>query len=64
MPTSARTKEHYAPPFHTVSGSGAEGETIQSLGCVLPKTYMPTEKEVQKPSVSGALLVTFPAWEK
>ena len=38
----------------------AEGKTIQNLGCVLPKPYVPTGKEVQKPTVSGALLGTFP----
>ena len=40
----------YAPPtFHTVSGSGAGGETIQSLGHVLQISRLSTKKEVQKP---------------
>ena len=40
----------YAPPtFYTVSGSGAGGETIQSLGHVLQISRLSTKKEVQKP---------------
>ena len=47
---------HIAPPvgataftFQSVSGSGAEGETILNLGHVLPIPYLPTQKEVKKP---------------
>ena len=43
-------RKKYAPPtFHTVSGSGAGGETIQSLGHVLQISRLSTKKEVQKP---------------
>ena len=43
-------RKKYAPPtFHTVSGSGAGGETIQSLGLVLQISRLSTKKEVQKP---------------
>ena len=39
-----------APTFCTVSGSGAGAETILNLGHVLLKPYLPTGKEVKKPS--------------
>mgnify|MGYP007021780059 CR=1 FL=1 len=43
-------KEHCVPTFHIVSGSGAGAETILNLGHVLLKPYLPTGKEVKKPS--------------
>ena len=58
-------RKKYAPPtFHTVSGSGAGGETIQSLGHVLQISLLSTKKRARNHTVSGALLGTFPAWEK
>ena len=38
------------PTLCTVSGSGAVGETLLNLGQVLLKPYLPTGKEVKKPS--------------
>ena len=58
-------RKKYAPPtFHTFSGSGAGGETIQSLGHVLQISLLSTKKRARNHTVSGALLGTFPAWEK
>ena len=58
-------RKKYAPPtFHTFSGSGAGGETIQSLGHVLQISLLSTKKRARNRMVSGALLGTFPAWEK
>ena len=57
LPTSVGGDAHFAPPigvnaptFCTVSGSGAGAETILNLGHVLLKPYLPTGKEVKKPS--------------
>ena len=57
LPTSVGGDAHIAPPigvnaptFCTVSGSGAGAETILNLGHVLLKPYLPTGKEVKKPS--------------
>ena len=57
LPTSVGGDAHIAPPigvnaptFCTVSGSGAGAETILNLGHVLLKLYLPTGKEVKKPS--------------
>ena len=57
LPTSVGGDTHIAPPigvnaptFCTVSGSGAGAETILNLGHVLLKPYLPTGKEVKKPS--------------
>ena len=58
-------RKKYAPPtFHTFSGSGAGGETIQSLGHVLQISLLSTKKRARNHTVSGALFGTFPAWEK
>ncbi len=53
-----------APTFCKISGSGAAVETIQNLGTVLPKTPLAAGKEVTKPLVSCASLVTFCAHRK
>ncbi len=50
--------------FQTVSGSGAERKSILHLGTVLQIPYLLTGKEVKKPSVSCASLVTFCAHRK
>lgn len=57
LPTSVGGDAHIAPPigvnaptFCTVSGSGVGAETILNLGHVLLKPYLPTGKEVKKPS--------------